>query len=175
MTEPRTEETEAAGAAPDGPVEVPAEAGETSPAPVASESQSRAVSLRVPEIRTLAEELATQLFQRWELALQEQFRAELGVRLEAELEHREHQARDLRDEVQERRAIWEGMWSARHPRGATTDTTRWEMEQTMRRQASELAETERQMAELRERLAGLGFPSDGTLVTVEAEGAPPGT
>lgn len=58
-----------------------------------------ALALGSGEIRQFATELATQLFARWELALQEQFRAELGLRLEAELEHREREAGQLREEV----------------------------------------------------------------------------
>jgi hypothetical protein len=124
-------------------------------------------------MQQFAGELATQLFQRWESALQQQFQAELGVRLEAELKHREHEARVLREEVQERRALWEGMWSARHPRGATTDTARWEMEQTIRRRAAELAETERQMRDLRERLRDLGDVPDEVAMTVDARSETP--
>jgi len=132
-----------------------------------------AVILSAPEMQQFAGELATQLFQRWESALQQQFQAELGVRLEAELKHREHEARVLREEVQERRALWEGMWSARHPRGATTDTARWEMEQTIRRRAAELAETERQMRDLRERLRDLGDVPDEVAMTVDARSETP--
>jgi DNA-binding IclR family transcriptional regulator len=88
----------------------------------------------------------------WELTLQGQLQTELGLRLRAELEQRDHAGRDLHEEVRERRAMWHGMWSTEHPRGLTTDTARWEMEQTLRRQGAELAETERQLTELRERL-----------------------
>lgn len=146
-------------------------AGEQAPSSslVASAGEDT-VTLTAREIPQLAGELATQLFQGWQLALQDQFRAELELRLEAELEHRQHEARLLREEVAERRAMWDGMWSIRHPRGASTDTARWEMEQTIRRQAEELAETERQMREVRERLRGLGFASDEARVTVDAPG-----
>jgi DNA-binding IclR family transcriptional regulator len=88
----------------------------------------------------------------WELAWASELQAELALHLRTELERREHAAHDLRGEVHERRAMWDGMWSTEHPRGLTTDTTRWEMEQTIRRQGSELAETERQLAKLRARL-----------------------
>lgn len=132
-----------------------------------------AVILSSSEIRQFAGELAAQLFDRWESALQEQFQAELGVRLEAELKHREHEARQLRDEVKDRRAIWEGQWSPKHPRGLSNDYSRWEMEQTMRRQASALAETERQMMELQARLRELGYAPDGVTVTVDAQGEIP--
>ncbi|MGP8160664.1 MAG: hypothetical protein ACLQGJ_05505 [Candidatus Dormibacteria bacterium] len=151
----------------------PAEAhNATEEAPSAAEAASPgagAVILSAPEIRQFAGELATQLFQRWESALQQQFQAELSLRLEAELKHREHEARVLREEVQERRALWEGMWSVKHPRGLSTDTVRWEMEQTIRRQAAELAETERQMRELHERLRDLGDVPDEITVTVDAQ------
>jgi DNA-binding IclR family transcriptional regulator len=88
----------------------------------------------------------------WEMAWASELQAELALRLKAEVDRREHAAHDLRGEVHERRAMWDGMWSTEHPRGLTTDTTRWQMEQTIRRQGSELAETERQLAKLRERL-----------------------
>jgi hypothetical protein len=146
--------------------EVPASAAGTSPG-------GGAVILSPSEIQQFAGELATQLFERWQSALQKQFQAELSVRLEAELKHRQHEAHVLREEVQERRALWEGMWSARHPRGATTDTARWEMEQTMRRQAAELAETERQMQDLRERLRDLGGVADAATAIVDVQGGPP--
>jgi hypothetical protein len=146
--------------------EVPASAAATSPG-------GGGVILSPSEIQQFAGELATQLFERWQSALQKQFQAELSVRLEAELKHRQHEAHVLREEVQERRALWEGMWSVRHPRGATTDTARWEMEQTMRRQASELAETERQMQDLRERLRDLGGVADSATAIVDVQGEPP--
>jgi hypothetical protein len=43
-----------------------------------------------------------------------------------------------------------------------------ELEQTIRRQAAELAETERQMRELHERLRDLGVAPDEATVTVDA-------
>jgi DNA repair exonuclease SbcCD ATPase subunit len=122
-----------------------------------------ALTLGSGEIHQFAAELATQLFQRWELALQEQFRAELGLRIEAELEHREHEARQLREEVQERQQRFDNPWPTRH--GAWGHAT-WEMENTIRRQASELAETERQMALLRQRLQELGRAPEEITVTV---------
>jgi hypothetical protein len=144
---------------------------------LAALSRDGTVTLGVSEIRSLATELATQLFQKWELALQEQFRAELGIRLEAELEHREHEARQLRAEVRERRQRIDNPWPTRNKAwGHAT----WELENTVRRQAAELAQTEREMRMLRERLRELGHPSDGAPVTVDAEpdvaepGDPPG-
>jgi len=124
------------------------------------------VTLGVGEIRALATELATQLFERWELALREQFQAELGIRLEAELEHREHEARQLRQEVQERRQRIDNPWPTRH--GAWGHAT-WETENTVRRQAAQLAQTEREMRMLRERLRELGHPVDDPALTVDVE------
>ena len=90
----------------------------------------------------------------WELAWRSRFQADLGQRLEAELERREHAARDLREDLHGRRAVQGGAWSSQHPRGLTTDTARWEMELTIRRQRRELAEMERELGELRERMLG---------------------
>jgi DNA-binding IclR family transcriptional regulator len=90
----------------------------------------------------------------WERAGRSQFRADLEQRLEAELERREHAARDLRQDLHVRRAVQGGAWSSQHPRGLTTDTARWEMELTIRRQRRELAEMERELGELREQLLG---------------------
>jgi DNA-binding IclR family transcriptional regulator len=90
----------------------------------------------------------------WELAGRSQFRADLGQRLEAELERRERAARDLRQDLHVRRAVQGGAWSSQHPRGLTTDTARSEMELTIRRQRRELAEMERELGELRERMLG---------------------
>ena len=88
----------------------------------------------------------------WELALQSQLQPELGPRLKAELERHQQAAHEIHEELQQRRAMRDGMWSVEHPHGLTTDTTRSEMELTIRRQGAELAATERQLAELRERL-----------------------
>jgi hypothetical protein len=124
------------------------------------------VTLGVGEIRALATELAAQLFDRWQLALQEQFQAELGIRLEAELEHREHEARQLREEVRERRQRIDNPWPTRH--GAWGHAT-WEMENTVRRQAAQLAQTEREMRMLRQRLRDLGHPANDPALTVDAQ------
>ncbi|MGA9113229.1 MAG: hypothetical protein WB802_05440 [Candidatus Dormiibacterota bacterium] len=151
----------------------PARAGDQ-PAKAADEPSSALVALAgegtvtlgVGEIRALATELATQLFERWELAVHEQFQAELSIRLEAELEHREHEARQLREEVQERRQRIDNPWPTRH--GAWGHGT-WEMENTVRRQAAQLAQTEREMRMLRERLRELGHPADDPVLTVDVE------
>jgi len=123
-----------------------------------------ALALSSGEIRQFATQLATQLFARWELALQEQFRAELGLRLEAELEQREREARQLREEVQERQQRFDNPWPTRN--GAWGHAT-WEMENAIRRQASELAETERLMTLLRQRLLELGRAPELITVTVD--------
>jgi DNA-binding IclR family transcriptional regulator len=103
----------------------------------------------------------------WELAWRSRLRADLGQRLEAELERREHTARDLREDLQVRRAVQDVAWSSQHPRGQATDTARWEMELTIRRQRHELAEMERQLGELRERLVGSELRPRPLKVTVE--------
>jgi hypothetical protein len=142
----------------------PVPAGESAPSSALVVSPGvEALTLGSGEIRQFATELATQLFQRWELAVQEQFRAELGRRLEAELENREHEARQLREEVQERQQRFDNPWPTRH--GAWGHAT-WEMENTIRRQSSELAETERQMTLLRQRLQELGRAPEEMTVTV---------
>lgn len=129
-------------------------------------------ALSAPEIREFAAELASQLFQRWEVALQEQFRAELAVRLESELEHRRVSARNLQEEVQERRLWIENPWSQRNRHGPYGYES-WQMERTLRTQSSELAEMEREMHALRERLRDLGGEEGETIVTVEPTGEQP--
>ncbi|MGP8160663.1 MAG: hypothetical protein ACLQGJ_05500 [Candidatus Dormibacteria bacterium] len=144
-----------------------APAGTAAPSAVLVASPGEAaLTLGSGEIRQFATQLATQLFERWELALQGQFRAELGLRLEAELEHREQEARQLREEVQERQQRFDNPWPTRN--GAWGHAT-WEMENTIRRQASELAETERQMTLLRQRLLELGRAPEEVTVTVAGQ------
>jgi len=145
--------------------------GEGEPAPssaLMALSHDGTVTLGAGEIQQLAGELATQLFQRWEVALQEQFREELGLRLEAELEHRAHEARTLRTEVDERRQRLDNPWRTRH--GAWGHAT-WEVEQTINRQSADLEQTEREIRELRERLRALGHEPDGGTRTVDAQSA----
>ena len=103
----------------------------------------------------------------WEPAWRSQLRADLGQRLEVELERHELASRDLRGDLHVRRAMQDGAWSSQHPRGLTTDTARWEMELTIRRQSRELAEMERQLSELRERLLGSELRPPQPRVTVE--------
>jgi len=156
---PPAGEASTSGGAIDGAEQQPSSA-------LAALSGDGTVTLGVGEIRALAAELATQLFERWELALHEQFQAELGIRLEAELEHREHEARQLREEVRERRQRIDNPWPTRH--GAWGHAT-WEMENTVRRQAALLAQTERETRMLRERLRELGHPADDPARTVDAQ------
>ena len=146
-------------------------AASTSAITVADSLGAGPVTLGSEEIRHFAVELSTQLFQHWQVALQEQFRAELGLRLEAELESRQHLAEDLREEVQFRESWFDNPWPRRHgPFGFET----WQMEQTIRRQSSELAQTEREMARIRDRLRHLGRSPEGITVTVdEPDNAPP--
>jgi hypothetical protein len=153
----------------------PAPPGEvsSSSALVASTGSAADVGLIVPEVRQLAAELAAELFRPWELALREQFEAEMALRLESELEHHERQAESLAGELAERRVIWEGTWTREHPRGLTTDAAKWEMEQTIRRQTAELEENERTIQEIRERLRDLGQAPDESMVTVYDHGEVP--
>ena len=65
---------------------------------LATADGSGSALLAAPEVRQFAAELATQLFQRWQAALQAQLRAELERRLAAELKHREQSGRDLAEE-----------------------------------------------------------------------------
>jgi hypothetical protein len=136
--------------------EAPAPA-ETAVAPVAGDAEQLAVGL------------AAQLFRPWEQSLRERFREEMGRRLEDELVRREHEAGELRQEIDERQAVWEGLWSDRHRRGATTDTERWEMERRILRQASELEETEAAIREIRRRLGELGGSPGEAPVIVDSE------
>jgi len=161
-------EEDGVGAEPAPPGEVP-----PSSALVASTGSAADAGLIAPEVQQLAVQLAEEFFRPWELALREQFEAEIALRLESELEHHERQAESLAGELTERQVMWEGTWTTLHPRGSTTDTTKWEMEQTIRRQASELEENERTIREIRERLRDLGQAPEEGRVTVYEHGEVP--
>lgn len=124
-------------------------------------------ALASPEIRQLAAGLADELFQRWELAMQGQFRAELKVRLQSELEHRRRQAEDLQEEVAQREEQRFGPGGTKVVGMADRYAT-WERERALTRQSRELAEIERQMSEMRRRLEDLGV-SDQSTITVDRE------
>jgi hypothetical protein len=165
---PAPTEGDDGGAEPAPPVEVPPSA-----ALVASTGSTADAGLIAPEVQQLAMQLAEEFFRPWELALREQFEAEIALRLESELEHQERQAENLAGELAERQVMFEGTWTTLHPRGSTTDTAKWEMEQTIRRQAAELDENERTMREIRERLRDLGQATDeGTVTVYEHEVVP---
>ena len=133
--------------------------------------------LAAPEVRQFAAELATQLFQRWQAALQGQLRAELERRLAAELKHREQSGRDLAEELTARRQWHDPTQTPIRRHWGMYSYSSWEMGQIINRQSAELAESRRQIEEIRARLQELGRrPEDGR-VTVEqptAEGAPSG-
>jgi hypothetical protein len=125
------------------------------------------VLLAASEVRQFAAELATQLFQRWQVALQEQLRAELERRLAAELKHREKSGRDLAEELTARRQWHDPTQTPiRRHWGMYSDST-WEMAQIIKRQSAELAETQRQMEEIRARLRELGREPEDASVTVQ--------
>ena len=159
---------DAVGAEPAPPGEVP-----PSSALVASTGSAADAGLIAPEVQQLAVQMAEEFFRPWELALREQFEAEIALRLEFELEHHERQAESLAGELAERRVMFEGTWTSAHPRGSTTDTAKWEMEQTIRRQAAELEENERTIQEIRERLRELGQAPEESTVTVYDHGEVP--
>ena len=169
----------AGGAAPDSPSEATSAgeaavpAGGVAPPDPETGARGGAIMLGTGELQQFAGELATQLFQRWETALHQQFQKELVLRLRSELEHREIEARNLREEVDDRRVMYEGIWTKRHPRGMTSDYPTWEVRQQLKRQSAELAEARRQMRELRERLRELGHELEDDMVTVEAESEVP--
>ena len=153
--------------------EEPAQAGELNPDREAVPPSAALMSSPAPastEVRELAVGLAAELFQRWELAMDQRFRAELQLRLEAALAHREHQARDLGEEVEQRRKWWQNPWRTRHgPYGYET----WERERTLIRQTREVAEMERQITEMHDRLRELGQPPREIELTVEPQGEVP--
>jgi hypothetical protein len=103
---------DAAGAEPAPPGEVP-----PSSALVASTGSAADAGLIAPEVQQLAVQMAEEFFRPWELALREQFEAEIALRLESELEHHERQAESLAGELAERRVMFEGTWTRVHPRG----------------------------------------------------------
>lgn len=131
-------------------------------------ARAETTAIATPEIRQLAAGLADELFQRWELAMQEQFRAELKVRLRSELEHRQKQAADLQEEVAQRAEQRFGPGGAKVVGMADRYST-WERERTLTRQSRELMEIERQMREMRERLADLGVVDASTLTVDRKE------
>jgi hypothetical protein len=124
------------------------------------------LSLGSAEIQELAAGLADELFQRWELSVQAQFREELKVRLRSELEHRRRQTADLQEEVEQRAQGRFGPGGTRVTGMADRYAT-WERERTLTRQSRELAELERQMAEMRQRLEELGLTNDAATLTVD--------
>ena len=171
--EPPPDAGDAAGAEP-----APSGGGPPSAALAAAAEPAAGTGLIAPEVQELAVQLAEEFFRPWELALREQFEEEIAQRLESELEHHERQTENLAGELADRQVMFEGIWTHTHPRGSTTDTVKWEMEQTIRRQASELEENERTMREIRERLRALGQGPEQDAVTVYEHGevpAPPGS
>lgn len=136
---------------------------------VASFDPGAALSI-TPEVRALASGLADELFQRWELAMQRRFEDELKLRLQSELEHRQHQAADLMEEVDQRA---KGLFGpgGRRIVGMTDRYATWERERTLIRQQREAAEMKRQMEEMRLRLRELGVDPDQSTLTVESTGA----
>ncbi len=139
----------------------PSESGEPGVAPPGT-----ALVAAPAEMRQLAAGLADELFERWELAMQRQFKDELTVRLRSEIEHRQRQVADLREEVEQRAEERFG------PRGrkvvGTADRyATWERERTLVRQSREVTEIERQMQEMRERLRELGAAPDDATITVD--------
>ena len=96
------------------------------------------------EMRQLAAGLADELFQRWELAMQRQFKDELTVRLRSEIEHRQRQVADLREGVEQRAEERFGPLG-RKVVGTADRYATWERERTLARQSREVTEMERQM------------------------------
>ena len=96
------------------------------------------------EMRQLAAGLADELFQRWELAMQRQFKDELTVRLRSESEHRQRQVADLREEVEQRAEERFGPLG-RKVVGTADRYATWERARTLARQSREVTEMERQM------------------------------
>lgn len=119
-----------------------------------------------PEIRALASGLADELFQRWELAMQQRFEEELKLRLKTELEHREHQAAVLREEVDQRARGAFGPGGTKVVGMADLYAT-WERDRKLINQSREVAEMERQMVEMRQRLRDLGADLAESTLTVD--------
>jgi hypothetical protein len=156
-----------AEAAPAGDLEQqpPTEPG-SSTALVAADGTGSAL-LAAPEVRQFAAELATQLFQRWQAALQGQLSAELERRLAAELKHREQSGRDLAEELTARRQWHDPTQTPIRRHWGMYSYSTWEMGQIIKRQSAELAESRRQMEEIRARLRELGRGSEDASVTVQ--------
>jgi hypothetical protein len=121
-----------------------------------------------PEIRQLASGLAEELFQRWELAMQQRLEDELKVRLKSELEHRQHQAEDLAEELDQRVRGAFGPGGTKII-GMVDRYATWERERKLIHQSREFAEMQRQMTEMRQRLRDLGLDPDESTITVEPE------
>ncbi|MGA3184800.1 MAG: hypothetical protein ABSE52_09420 [Candidatus Dormibacteria bacterium] len=157
----------------------PTEPG-SSTALVAADGTGSAL-LGAPEVRQFAAELATQLFQRWQAALQGQLRAELERRLADELKHREQSGRDLAEELTARRQWHDPTQTPTRRHWGMYSYSTWEMAQIIKRQSAELAESQRQMEEIRARLRELGQEPENASVTVQqpiqesAAGSPTGT
>ncbi|HXZ98728.1 MAG TPA: hypothetical protein VEK76_00100 [Candidatus Binatia bacterium] len=172
---------EPAEAAPAGDVKgrSPAEPGASTA--LAKAAGTGSVLVAAPEVRQFAAEFANQLFRRWQEALQEQLRTELGRRLAAELKHREQAGRDLGEELTARRQWHDPTQTPIRRHWGMYSYGTWEMAQIIKRQSAELAETHRQMEELRERLRELGRePSKATTTGHQLEeemaaGDPAGT
>lgn len=146
-------------------------APESSAAVVNQPETGSALSI-TPEIRALASGLADELFQRWELAMQKRFEEELKLRLKSELEHREHQAAVLQEEVDQRARGAYGPGGTKVVGMADLYAT-WERDRKLINQSREVAEMERQMAEMRERLRELGADLDESTVTVDPNNQEP--
>jgi hypothetical protein len=160
-------------AAPPGDVEAqpPTEPG-ASTALVAADGTG-SVLLAAPEVRQFAAELATQLFQRWQAALQGQLRAELERRLAAELKHREQSGRDIAEELTARRQWHDPTQTPIRRHWGMYSYATWEMAQIIKRQSAELAETQRQMEEIRARLGELGrLPEDAGVSVQQSSEVP---
>jgi uncharacterized coiled-coil protein SlyX len=115
------------------------------------------------------------------VALQEQLRAELERRLAAELKHREQSGRDLAEELTARRQWHDPTQTPIRRHWGMYSYATWEMGQIIKRQNAELAETQRQMEEIRARLRELGREPENASMTEQqpteenAPGGPTGT
>jgi hypothetical protein len=125
-----------------------------------------------PEIRALASGLADELFQRWELAMQQRFEEELKLRLKSELEQRQRESAVLREEVDQRARGAFGP-GGKKVLGMADLYATWERDRKLINQSREVAEMERQMAEMRERLRELGADPDESTVTVDPNNQDP--
>jgi hypothetical protein len=174
--EPSAEGGKAADAASDGDVEQRPPSGPGASAALVAMDETGSALLAAPEVREFAAELATQLFQRWQAALQAQLRAELERRLAAELKHREQSGRDLAEELSARRQWHDPTQTPIRRHWGMYSYSSWEMGQIIKRQSAELAESRRQMEEIRGRLRELGRgPEDGGMIVQQpAEASPPG-